>query len=121
MCPCLEQVARWRVPDKDTQNKSNRRIFEENGEGRSPLNRLAKQPLTHTVFSFENIIAFYFFIAFYVSLCINASSPSVPRISPSLYNVALSNRSNFCDHSPISVTTSSSVISAVIYDGKPRE
>ena len=67
------------------------------------------------------ITAFYFFIAFCVSLCINASSSSVPRISPSSYNVALSNRSNFCDHNPISVTTSSSAISAVMYDGKPRE
>ena len=97
-------------------------LFEANGEGLFALNRLANQPLSHTVFAHRKSVApFIFFIAFCVSLCTNASSSSVPRISPSLYNVALSNRSNFCDHNPISVTTSSSAISAVMYDGKPRE
>lgn len=121
-CPCLEQVARWRVPDKDTQNKSNRRTFRGKRRGAvraKPLGEAA--PFSYRFCSSKKCCAFYFFIVFCVSLCINASSSSVPRISPSLYNVALSNRSNFCDHNPISVTTSSSAISAVMYDGKPRE
>ena len=97
-------------------------LFEANGEGAvraKPLGEAA--PFSYRFCSSKKCCAFYFFIVFCVSLCINASSSSVPRISPSSYNVELSNRSNFCDHSPISVTTSSSAISAVMYDGKPRE
>lgn len=102
--------------------KQNRRTFRGKRRGAvraKPLGEAA--PFSYRFCSSKKCCAFYFFIAFCVSLCTNASSSSVPRISPSSYNVALSNRSNFCDHSPISVTTSSSAISAVMYDGKPRE
>ena len=122
---CVLVLNKWHADACQTRTRKTNKtgeLFEANGEGLFALNRLAKQPLSHTVFcSSKKCCAFYFFIAFCVSLCINASSSSVPRISPSSYNVALSNRSNFCDHNPISVTTSSSAISAVMYDGKPRE
>lgn len=121
----IRRVLVWHAVACQTRTRKTNKtgeLFEANGEGLFALNRLAKQPLSHTVFcSSKKCCAFYFFIAFCVSLCINASSSSVPRISPSSYNVALSNRSNFCDHSPISVTTSSFAISAVMYDGNPRE